>query len=299
MRFNRLFEIIYILINKRTITAKELADKFEVSQRTIYRDIDLLSSAGIPIYTTKGKGGGIGILDNYVLNKSMLSEGEQNEIIAALQGLSAINYTNVDDVLSKVSEFFGKSNEKWIEVDFSDWSENQKEKFNIIKESIIKKEVISIEYYSSYGEKSKRVIEPLQLMFKGKSWYIVAFCRVRESIRIFKINRIRKIEVLEERFTRCFKEDMDMEITEPSDIQCINMKMRVDASQGYRVYDEFSEDEIYKEEDGSFIVSTTYPIGSWVYSYILSYGSYAEVIEPQYLRDEIRKLLRETLNKYL
>ncbi|MBU5314989.1 YafY family transcriptional regulator [Clostridium bornimense] len=299
MRFNRLFEIIYILINKRTITAKELADKFEVSQRTIYRDIDLLSSAGIPIYTTKGKGGGIGILDNYVLNKSMLSEGEQNEIIAALQGLSAINYTNVDDVLSKVSEFFGKSNEKWIEVDFSDWSENQKEKFNIIKESIIKKEVISIEYYSSYGEKSKRVIEPLQLMFKGKSWYIVAFCRVRESIRIFKINRIRKIEVLEERFTRCFKKDMDMEITEPSDIQCINMKMRVDASQGYRVYDEFSEDEIYKEEDGSFIVSTTYPIGSWVYSYILSYGSYAEVIEPQYLRDEIRKLLRETLNKYL
>ncbi|WP_294344990.1 YafY family protein [uncultured Clostridium sp.] len=299
MRFNRLFEIIYILINKRTITAKELADKFEVSQRTIYRDIDLLSSAGIPIYTTKGKGGGIGILDNYVLNKSMLSEGEQNEIIAALQGLSAINYTNVDDVLSKVSEFFGKSNEKWIEVDFSDWSENQKEKFNIIKESIIKKEVISIEYYSSYGEKSKRVIEPLQLMFKGKSWYIVAFCRVRESIRIFKINRIRKIEVLEERFTRCFKEDMDMEITEPSDIQCINMKMRVDASQGYRVYDEFSEDEIYKEEDGSFIVSTTYPIGSWVYSYILSYGSYAEVIEPQYLRNEIRKLLRKTLNKYL
>ena len=299
MRFNRLFEIIYILINKRTITAKELADKFEVSQRTIYRDIDLLSSAGIPIYTTKGKGGGIGILDNYVLNKSMLSEGEQNEIIAALQGLSAINYTNVDDVLSKVSEFFGKSNEKWIEVDFSDWSENQKEKFNIIKESIIKKEVISIEYYSSYGEKSKRGIEPLQLMFKGKSWYIVAFCRVRESIRIFKINRIRKIEVLEERFTRCFKEDMDMEITEPSDIQCINMKMRVDASQGYRVYDEFSEDEIYKEEDGSFIVSTTYPIGSWVYSYILSYGSYAEVIEPQYLRNEIRKLLRKTLNKYL
>ena len=299
MRFNRLFEIIYILINKRTITAKELADKFEVSQRTIYRDIDLLSSAGIPIYTTKGKGGGIGILDNYVLNKSMLSEGEQNEIIAALQGLSAINYTNVDDVLSKVSEFFGKSNEKWIEVDFSDWSENQKEKFNIIKESIIKKEVISIEYYSSYGEKSKRVIEPLQLMFKGKSWYIVAFCRVRESIRIFKINRIRKIEVLEERFTRCFKEDMDMEITEPSDIQCINMKMRVDASQGYRVYDEFSEDEIYKEEDGSFIVSTTYPIGSGVYSYILSYGSYAEVIEPQYLRNEIRKLLRKTLNKYL
>ena len=299
MRFNRLFEIIYILINKRTITAKELADKFEVSQRTIYRDIDLLSSAGIPIYTTKGTGGGIGLLDKYVLNKSMLSEGEQNEIIAALQGLSAINYTNVDDVLSKVSEFFGKSNEKWIEVDFSDWSENQKEKFNIIKESIIKKEVISIEYYSSYGEKSKRVIEPLQLMFKGKSWYIVAFCRVRESIRIFKINRIRKIEVLEERFTRCFKEDMDMEITEPSDIQCINMKMRVDASQGYRVYDEFSEDEIYKEEDGSFIVSTTYPIGSWVYSYILSYGSYAEVIEPQYLRNEIRKLLRKTLNKYL
>lgn len=299
MRFNRLFEIIYILINKGTVTASELADKFEVSKRTIYRDIDLLSSSGIPIYTTKGKGGGIGILDNYVLNKSMLSENEQNEIITALQGLSAINYTNVDDVLSKVSDFFGKSNEKWIDVDFSDWSEKQKEKFNIIKDSIIKKKVIDIEYYSSYGEKTNRCVEPLQLMFKGKSWYIVGFCRAREAIRIFKINRIRSVKNIGEHFTRSFEEESYQDFSNASDVKYINIKLKVDKSQGYRVYDEFSEDEISKDIDGSFIVSATYPVGSWIYSYILSYSFYAEVLEPQYLRDEIEKILRKTLDKYL
>ncbi|CDM67870.1 transcription regulator [Clostridium bornimense] len=299
MRFNRLFEIIYILINKGTVTASELADKFEVSKRTIYRDIDLLSSSGIPIYTTKGKGGGIGILDNFVLNKSMLSENEQNEIITALQGLSAINYTNVDDVLSKVSNFFGKNNEKWIDVDFSDWSERQKEKFNIIKDSIIKKKVIEIEYYSSYGEKTNRCVEPLQLMFKGKSWYIVGFCRAREAIRIFKINRIRSVKNIGEHFARSFEEECYQDVSNDSDIKFINIKLKVDKSQGYRVYDEFSEDEISKDIDGSFIVNTTYPVGSWIYSYILSYSSYVEVLEPQYLRDEIEKILRKTLKKYL
>ena len=84
-----------------------------------------------------------------------------------------------------------------------------------------------------------------------------------------------------------------------TDVKCINIKLKVDKSQGYRVYDEFSEDEIYKDIDGSFIVSTAYPVGSWIYSYILSYSFYAEVLEPQYLRDEIEKILRKTLDKYL
>ena len=77
---NRLFEIVYILMQKKKVTAKELADRFEVSTRTIYRDIEALSTANIPIYATKGKDGGIGLLDEYVLNKAILSEEEQNQI---------------------------------------------------------------------------------------------------------------------------------------------------------------------------------------------------------------------------
>ncbi|WP_322413598.1 helix-turn-helix transcriptional regulator, partial [Clostridium perfringens] len=132
---NRLFEIIYILLDKENTTAKELAEHFEVSQRTIYRDIEDLSQAGIPIYMSKGKGGGISLLSNFVLNKAILSEEEKREILAAMQGLSAINENEFNGALSKLSSFLGGNNENWIEVDFSNWDKNNDlgEKFTTIK----------------------------------------------------------------------------------------------------------------------------------------------------------------------
>ncbi|MGB8452142.1 MAG: HTH domain-containing protein [Anaerocolumna sp.] len=139
MQVNRLFEIVYILLNKNYTTAKELAEHFEVSVRTIYRDIDILCQSGIPIYTSKGKGGGIGLLDNFVLNKSVLSKMEQEGIISALQGLNATNYPDINQVLSKLNNLFGTKQNNWIEVDFSDWGESQKENFNLIKTAVIQK----------------------------------------------------------------------------------------------------------------------------------------------------------------
>ncbi|MCL2775402.1 MAG: HTH domain-containing protein, partial [Oscillospiraceae bacterium] len=109
MQINRLFEIVYMLMNKKAATAKELSDHFEVSQRTIYRDIDILNEAGIPVYTNKGKGGGISILDNFLLNKSVFSDQEQNEILFALQSFRAVKYVNADTVLTKLSAIFKKS----------------------------------------------------------------------------------------------------------------------------------------------------------------------------------------------
>jgi len=119
---NRLFEIIYLLLNKKGTTAKELAEYFGVSCRTIYRDVDTLSLTGIPIYTEKGKGGGISLLPDFVLNKSILSEQEQNEILSALQGLSSVKTGETGQVLKKLSTIFNKNTVNWLEVDFSDWS---------------------------------------------------------------------------------------------------------------------------------------------------------------------------------
>lgn len=130
MQISRLFGIIYYLLEKKESTGKELAGRFEVSVRTIYRDIETLSSAGIPIYTNQGKGGGIVILDNFVLNKSVLSEKEQNEILLALQNLSAAQYPDISFILSRLSSLFKKSDVNWIEVDFSPWgSDERKRKF--------------------------------------------------------------------------------------------------------------------------------------------------------------------------
>ncbi|MCI9275896.1 MAG: HTH domain-containing protein [Clostridia bacterium] len=160
---NRLFEIIYILMQKRKITAKELADRFEVSTRTIYRDIETLSRANIPIYASKGKDGGIGLLDEYVLNKTILSEEEQNQILFALQGMEEAKGQDEKDILNKLSALFNKKVNDWIKIDFSNWSDAKEERFEIIKSAILNKRLIQFTYYNSNGEESKRIVEPLQI----------------------------------------------------------------------------------------------------------------------------------------
>src|SRR5215468_3350363 len=121
MQINRLLDIVFVLLKVKTITARELSERFNVSQRTIYRDVDTLSLAGIPVYTEKGKGGGISLLPEFVLNKSILSEKEQHEILSALQGLSGVSTAETQGVLRKLSAVFNKSTVPWLEVDFSDW----------------------------------------------------------------------------------------------------------------------------------------------------------------------------------
>ena len=147
---NRLFEIIYILMQKKKVTAKELADKFEVSTRTIYRDIEILSGANIPIYASKGKDGGIGLLDEYVLNKSILSEEEQNQILFALQGMKKVSGKDEKDILEKLSTLFNKEINDWIKIDFSNWGKDnaQEERFDMIKAAILNKNQIEYTYYS-------------------------------------------------------------------------------------------------------------------------------------------------------
>lgn len=119
MQINRLFEIIYLLLNRKTVTAKELADRFEVSVRTVYRDIDTLSSAGIPVFASRGRGGGISLLDDFVLDRSVLTNQEQEEILFSLQSMNAVH--QVSDIVQKLSSFFQKTDTDWIGVDFSPW----------------------------------------------------------------------------------------------------------------------------------------------------------------------------------
>jgi len=181
---NRLFEIVYILLQKKKTTAKELADRFEVSTRTIYRDIETLSRANIPIYANKGKDGGIALLDEYVLNKTILSEEEQNQILFALQGMKKVKGQEQEDILEKLSILFNKKIDDLIKIDFSNWGYAKEERFDIIKSAILNKQLVQFTYYNSNGEKSKRIVEPLQIWFKDKSWYLVSYCKLKEDYRI-------------------------------------------------------------------------------------------------------------------
>lgn len=299
MQINRLFEIVYILLDKKTVTARALSEHFEVSKRTIYRDIEILSQAGIPIYTTKGKGGGISVLPEFVLNKSILSDREQNEILSALQSLNALNGSMADPVLNKMTTLFKKDNANWIDVDFSHWGsdEKEREKFTIIKNSILERKLLSFDYFSSYGEKSSRMIEPLKLLFKSQSWYLYGYCRLKCDYRIFKITRIQNISAFDENF----------ELENPKNIwteedytgKMIDLILKFDAKLAYRLYDEFPVEDIFANGDGSLTVKTSIPFSDWIYGYIMSFGEHVEVLEPAELKNEIRNKCEKVLRKYL
>lgn len=295
---NRLFEIIYILMQKKKVTAKELADKFEVSTRTIYRDIEILSRANIPVYATKGKEGGIGLLEGYVLNKCILSEEEQNQILFALQGMKKVRGKEEKNILEKLSTLFNKEINDWIKVDFSNWEKDneQEERFDMIKTAILNKNLIKFTYYNSNGERSKRIVEPLQIWFKDKSWYLISYCRLKEDYRIFKITRIKEIEILQKHFERNLPKEKK---EEKYSLKNISLELEINKEMTYRVYDEFENREITKKEDGNFIVNVEYPENEWIYGYILSFGEYAKVLKPEYAKTIIKDKLQKTLKNYL
>lgn len=300
MKIDRLIEIIYILFEKKIVTAKELSEYFEVSQRTIYRDVDILNCAGIPIYANKGKGGGIGLLDNFVIKKSMISENEQINILASLHGMKALNVPDIEPILKKLATMFDKNNTSWIDVDFSNWSSSpdEKEKFNQLKTAIINKNIIKFDYYSSSSKKTERIIEPLKLIFKGQAWYIYGFCTIKSDYRIFKIIRIKKLKLLKETFERTIPENIWKKSDEVN-YKNIEFVLKINASMAYRIYDEFGQESISKDADDNFIVKVNFPENEWIYSYILSFGDYAEVLEPKHVREIIKKKFENGLKKYL
>ena len=293
---NRLFEIVYILLQKKKTTAKELADRFEVSTRTIYRDIETLSTANIPIYASKGKDGGIGLLDEYVLNKTILSEEEQNQILFALQGMKKVKGQDEKDILEKLSILFNKKINDWIKIDFSNWDNMQEERFDIIKSAILNKHLVQFTYYNSNGEESKRIVEPLQIWFKDKSWYLVSYCKLKQDYRIFKIARIKEVKMLQEHFERELPKE---EENEKHNFKIIELELEINKAMTYRVYDEFESKEITKKEDGNFMIKVKYPENEWVYGYILSFGEYAKVLNPSYAKNIIKDKLQKTLKNYL
>ena len=300
MQINRLFEIVYVLLREKSITAKKLAERFGVSQRTIYRDVDTLSLAGIPVYTEKGNGGGISLLPDFVLSKSILSEQEQNEILSALQGLSGVKTTETDGVLKKLSAIFNKHTTPWLDVDFTDWGYSDGYSFNNFKAAILEKRIAEFDYFSTYGELTHRRIEPIQLWFKSKAWYIKGFCLTRQDMRLFKLTRVRNLTV-----TNDFFIERNLLAAHPNPglaehhKQDLTLKLKIAPEMTYRVYDDFNDDIAEKQPDGSFIVSVTWPEDDWVYGYVLSFGEYIEVLEPEYMREVIKNKHLKAVKKYL
>lgn len=300
MKIDRLFAITNIIIDKNTVTATELARQFDVSVRTIYRDIDILSANGIPIYTSQGKGGGISIMDGYSIDKTILSDEEQKNVLIALQSINATGRFNVDDSIHKLRNIFKKDMTNWIEIHFSEWEQSdiEKEIFEIIKDGILGPKAISFSYFSNSGECTKRVVEPLKLIFKSNSWYLYGYCRMRKDYRFFKLRRMDGLQVVDQDIVRPDAPTKISTVYEKEKSKNINVKLKIKGTMAFRIYDEFRNGKINRIDD-DFIVETSIPEGQWLYNYFLSFGSALEVLEPLELRKSYKKELEKILNKYI
>lgn len=281
MQESRLFKIIYYLMENGKSTAPELAEKLEVSIRTIYRDIDIISSVGVPIYVTTGRNGGIQIDDSFVLDRLILSDKEKEDIITALKSVSIVDDHN-SDTLSKLSAIFNTKNEDWLEVDFSRWGNKAQDNtmFQKLKEAIISRKMICIVYANTRGEVIERVICPLKMVYKAKNWYIKSFCMNKSDFRIFKLTRIIQARNMEKNFSPM---EFPQEKKETK-VNYENVILRFPQRMAYRIYDEFEVDEIHQDDNGDFIICAPMPIDEWLIGYLLSFGSKVCIIEPKYLK---------------
>ncbi len=301
MKLNRLLEITTILLNKKTVTASELAERFGVSTRTIYRDIDVLSSSGVPVYSSQGTGGGISILEDYTVNRTTLSNSERDSVLVALQTLKSTRYPELDLVLEKLGSIFKNNAEDWISIDFSPWGSNPNSynKFNDIKAAILRCHVIEADYVNALNEKSRRRIEPLRLIFKSQAWYLWGYCLNKREFRMFRISRFKNVSVTDEGFDRKrvrTTEQKPQRIEECRPEVHLVLEFTKDAL--HRLYDDYDDEQLVMLENGSFRLEMYLPEDEWVYGYILSFGVNVRVIEPAYIRDIIRERAEKVAGFY-
>lgn len=294
MSESRLFQILYHLLIKGESTASELAEKFEVSTRTIYRDIDKLSYAGIPVYTTSGYKGGIHLDENFCIEKSILSKEDMQNILMSVQSMSALDFPETDSVITKLQALFQMDKANWMEVDYSRWgcdTNKEREILRLLKKAIQEMRQIHFKYYNSKGEASERDCCPLKIVFKDRAWYLYGYCLKKNSGRIFRISRIIGLEITNQYFENIIEENL---VFPTISNRIIEMELCFTKENAHRVYDAFDENSIITSEN-HFIVKVAMPEDEWLYSFLMSFGDGLTILSPIYLKEELKKRFQAAL----
>ena len=318
LKTERLLETVFLLLDKRKVTAEELAARFGVSKRTVLRDMESLALAGIPLYGRQGKEGGFSLMDTFVLDKSLLTAEEQKEILFSLETIKPFVEKDSEKLLVKLKGIFSSTETQtdWLEVDFSRWGKKtcDTKKFNLLKSCILKRQPIAFAYSNTSGKTESRQAYPLKLVFKKNTWYLQGFCPDKNDYRTFKLNRLRELSVLPGSFEDKYRPPLldtseyvlENPATNPPDttmpnppVPVISLILEFSPEAAYRVYDEFEPEEIKRNDDGSFTVEVSYPETDWVYGYILSFGTAVTVISPRKAAEIIKSRSEKILQKYL
>ena len=290
MKADRLIGILSILLQEEKVTAPELAEKYEVSRRTISRDIESLCKAGIPIRTTQGSGGGISIMDGYRVDRTILTSRDMQMILAGLRSLDSISgsrYTSqLMEKLQSGSSAFITGRDSML-IDLSSWYKaSLAPKIEVIQRAIENRNQLKFRYYAPSGE-STRVIEPYYLVFKWSSWYVWGWCTAREDFRLFKLNRMDGVAETNRRFD-CRSvplPDLSNERIFPGGIK---VKALFAPDMKWRLVEEFGPHCFSEASDGRLLFTADYTDMDNLVSWIMTFGAKAEVLEPAEVRDRIR-----------
>ena len=294
MKTDRLIGILSVLLQEEQTTAPKLAEMFEVSRRTINRDIETLCMAGIPIQTLQGTGGGIRIMDGYRVDRTILTSKDMRMILAGLRSLDSVSgsryYSQLMEKLQAGSSEFLVGRDS-ILIDLSSWyKDSLAPKMETIQNAIEDAHMVQFHYYSPSGEQVRR-IEPYYLIFRWSSWYLHGWCTDRNDYRLFKLNRMDRIQETEQRYER-----REAPLPDLSDEKIfpggIHVKALFDRDQKWRLAEEFGPDSVTETEDGKLLFTADYTDLDNLVTWLLTFKDKAEVLEPVEARERIAEAVQ-------
>ena len=307
MQIDQLFEFVYILVDKKRVTAKKMSEHFGVSIRTIYRWMEALSVSGIPIYSLKGRGGGIAISDTYTLDKTLLSEEERLAILSSVKALNNLSgnsasLTNANIKAAEKLSHLVQSDSDWLEVNFAPWSPEGSEVrnlFGILRDSILKKRQISFDYFTGDGRSERRIVHPWKLVFRGQSWYLLGWCTSRKAERFFKLTRIRNLAMTSKNANIV----RNITATGPANTPeysapLIQIKAKITQEKVSYLMDSFICSEIKAPKNGWVNVTFTAPDTPWLCEILLSFGPQLKITSPARLKNKIAEMAAKISELY-
>lgn len=300
MKIDRLIGILSILLQQEKVTAPYLAETFEVSKRTINRDIEALLKAGIPLVTYQGQNGGVSIMSGYKLDRTLLTSSEMQSILTGLKSLDSVAGTNrYRQLMEKLSSgaYSVQAEENNIYIDLSSWyGDSLRPKIELMKKAIEEEGVISFSYYAPDGE-TKRIIEPYLLVFQWSSWYVWGYCLKREDYRLFKLNRIQDLRLTGEK-----RKGRKVVPYDPSPVKPFPRKLPVtvlcEPELKWRLVDEYGTSSFTVREDLKLIFKGEFASKESLFGWLLSLGGKAKLLEPSELQAELARIALEIYHKY-
>lgn len=300
MKIDRLIGILSVLLQEEKVTAPELADRFEVSRRTINRDIEDLCRAGIPVSTSQGAGGGIRIMDGYRMDRTLLTSKDMQMILAGLRSLDGVSGSHYYGQLMeklKAGSSAVVSGSETILIDLSSWYQDSlPARMELIQNAIEERKVIRFNYYAPNGD-STREIEPYFLIFKWSNWYVWGWCRLREDYRMFKLTRMDQIVQSDTRVA-----DRKVPIPDLSNERIfpggIHVKAVFQPEMKWHLLEEFGADSFEVQPDGTLLFEQEYTDRDNLLTWMLTCKDKVTVLEPEDIRDELFHIAGNIMKLY-